>query len=148
MDRKYFLKPLENLKPWVSMFRLSRLLFHVSIYVMSSSNSAIWAVVTDTTIQGILKREVSLYHWPPVWLVWNQPYDNWQFLFLFAKQTNPNQSDRRSMVRDTSPFSIPCTISCSLGRYYRPMSSLVNTMSMVFIHCARDNQKNIVFCLI
>ena len=21
-------------------------------------------------VQGILKREVSLYHWPPVWLVW------------------------------------------------------------------------------
>jgi hypothetical protein len=31
--------------------------------------------------QGILKGEVSLYHWPPVWLVWNQLYDNWQFLF-------------------------------------------------------------------
>jgi len=27
--------------------------------------------------QGILKGEVSLYHWPPVWLVWNQLYDNW-----------------------------------------------------------------------
>jgi hypothetical protein len=45
-------------------------------------------------IQGILKGEVSLYHWPPVWLVWNQLYDNWHFLFLFAKQTNPNQSSR------------------------------------------------------
>ncbi len=40
--------------------------------------------------QGILKREVSLHGWPPVWLVWNQLYDNWQFLFLFVKQTNPN----------------------------------------------------------
>jgi len=36
--------------------------------------------------QGILKGEVSLYGWPPVWLAWNQLYDNWQFLFLFAKQ--------------------------------------------------------------
>ncbi len=44
--------------------------------------------------QGIRKGEVSLYWWPPVWLVWNQLYDNWQFLFLFAKQTNPNQSNR------------------------------------------------------
>jgi len=51
------------------------------------------------TNQGILKGEVSLYHWPPVWLVWNQLYDNWQLLFLFAKQTNPNQSNRRSMVQ-------------------------------------------------
>ncbi len=42
---------------------------------------------------GILKGEVSLYRWPPVWLVWNQLYDNWQFLFLFAKQTDPNQSN-------------------------------------------------------
>ncbi len=45
------------------------------------------------------KGEVSLYHWPPVWLVWNQLYDYWQFLFLFAKQTNPNQSNRRSTVQ-------------------------------------------------
>jgi len=41
--------------------------------------------------QGKLKGKVSLYHWPPVWLVWNQLYDNWQFLFLFAKQTNPKK---------------------------------------------------------
>ncbi len=45
------------------------------------------------SVQGILKGEVSLYHWPPVWLVWNQLYDNGQFLFLFVKQTNPNQSN-------------------------------------------------------
>jgi len=50
-------------------------------------------------VQGILKGDVSLYCWPPVWLVSNQLYDNWQFLFLFAKQTNPNQSNRRSMVQ-------------------------------------------------
>jgi hypothetical protein len=49
--------------------------------------------------QGILQGEVSLYHWPPVWLVWNPLYDNWQFLFLFPKHTNPNQSNRRSMVQ-------------------------------------------------
>jgi len=49
--------------------------------------------------QGILKGEVSLYHWPPVWLVWNQLNDYWQFLFLFAKHSNPNQSNRRSMVQ-------------------------------------------------
>ncbi len=49
--------------------------------------------------QGILKREVSLYRWPPVWLVWNQLHDYWQCLFLFAKQANPNQSNRRSTVQ-------------------------------------------------
>ncbi len=35
--------------------------------------------------QGTLKGEVSLYCWSPVWLVWNQLFNNWQFLFLFAK---------------------------------------------------------------
>jgi hypothetical protein len=49
--------------------------------------------------QGILKGEVSLYSWPPVWLVWNKLYDYWQILFLFVKQTNPNESNRRSMVQ-------------------------------------------------
>ncbi len=52
--------------------------------------------------QGILKGEVSLYHWPPVWLVWNQLYDSWQFLFLFEKQNNPNQSDRGRFVEQTA----------------------------------------------
>ncbi len=53
-----------------------------------------------STVQEILKWEVSLYNWPPsVWLVWNQLYDNWQFLILFAKRTNPNQSNRRSTVQ-------------------------------------------------
>ncbi len=51
------------------------------------------------SIQGILKGEVSLYCWPLVWLVYNQLFDYWQFLFLFAKQTNPNLSNRRSMVQ-------------------------------------------------
>jgi hypothetical protein len=55
--------------------------------------------VNTTLDQGLLKEEVSLYCWPPVWLVWNQLHDNWQFSFLFAKQTNPNQSNRRSMVQ-------------------------------------------------
>ncbi len=62
--------------------------------------------------QGILNGEVSLYHWPPVWLVWNQLYDNWQFLFLFAKQTNSNQSNRRST------FSIPWWCALCLARIY------------------------------
>ncbi len=62
------------------------------------------ALFTFGQVQGILKGEVSLYHWPPVWLVWNQLYDNWYFLFLFAKHTNPNQSNRRSTVQLYFPF--------------------------------------------
>jgi hypothetical protein len=49
--------------------------------------------------QVILKGEVSLYRWPPVRRVWNQLFDHWHFLFLCAKQTNPNQSNRRSTVQ-------------------------------------------------
>jgi hypothetical protein len=54
--------------------------------------------------QGILKGVVLLYQWPPVWQVWNLLYDNWQLLFLFAKLTNPNQSNRRSMVQYYFPL--------------------------------------------
>ncbi len=50
-------------------------------------------------VQGTLKGEVSLYCWPPVWLVWNQLYGSWKFSFLFAKQTNLNRSNRRSTVQ-------------------------------------------------
>jgi hypothetical protein len=49
--------------------------------------------------QGILKGKVSLYCWPPIWQVWNQLYDNWQILFLFAKLTNPKRSNRRLTVQ-------------------------------------------------
>ncbi len=61
-------------------------------------------------IQEILKGEVSLYRWPPVWLVWNQLYDYWQFLFYLKNrliQTSQTGSQRCS---DTPPFSIPCII--------------------------------------
>jgi len=61
-------------------------------------------------VQRILKGEVSLYHWPPAWLVWNQLYDKWQFLFLFAKQTIPNHPNRRSTVQWYFPlkYSLVC----------------------------------------
>jgi hypothetical protein len=70
---------------------------------------------------GILKGEVSLYCWPTVWLVWNQLYDYWQFWFLFAKQTNPSQSNRRSMVQWYSSLVFPCfsmELVCSKIRIY------------------------------
>ncbi len=51
------------------------------------------------TYQVIQKGEVSLYHWTPLWLVWNQLYDKWQYLFLFATWTTPNQSNTRSRVQ-------------------------------------------------
>jgi len=67
-----------------------------------------WMTKKRNFEQEILKGEVSPYYWPPVWLVWNQLFENWNFLFLFAKQTNSNQSNRRSMVQWYFLFSIPC----------------------------------------
>ncbi len=75
--------------------------------------------------QGILKGKVSLYCWPPVWLVWNQLYDLWQFLFLFAKQANPNLSNRRPMVQWYFPLKYSMHNLC-----------LVVTMSYVTIFCS------------
>ncbi len=42
--------------------------------------------------QGILKGEVSLYCWPPVWLVWNQLYDSTVILphLVFSALTEAN----------------------------------------------------------
>ncbi len=48
---------------------------------------------------GNTKGEIKVHHWPPVWLIWNRLHNYWQFLFLFAQQTNPNQSNRRSTVQ-------------------------------------------------
>ncbi len=70
--------------------------------------------------QGILKGEVSQYHWPPVWLVWNQLYDSKYIVentlcmttdnFCFYLQNRRIQASQTGGQRysDTSPFSIPC----------------------------------------
>ncbi len=57
-------------------------------------------------IQGILKVEVSLYHWPPVWLVWISLFckENCQLSYNWF-QTSQTGGQRYS---DTYPFSIPC----------------------------------------
>ncbi len=55
----------------------------------------------------ILKGEVSLYRWPCVWLVWIHLFCKQKQKISVAIQLIPNQSNRRSMVCDTSPFSIP-----------------------------------------
>ncbi len=60
----------------------------------------------SSTNQGILKGEISLYRWPPVWLVWNQLYDNWQYFLNRLIQTSQTGGQWYS---DTSPFRTPCT---------------------------------------
>ena len=81
------------------------------INVMHASSSSSWLLSLSVSLcvcyQRTLKEEVSLYCWPPVWLILIQLYDSWQFSFLFAKQTNPNRSNRRSTVQRYFPFSVP-----------------------------------------
>ncbi len=81
-------------------------------------------------LQKSLMISQGMYQWPPVWLVWNQQYDNWNFLFLFAKQTNPNQSKRRSTVQWYFPlqYSLHCVslllqkcLMISQGMYQWPV---------------------------
>jgi hypothetical protein len=57
--------------------------------------------------QGILKWEVSLYHWPFVWLVWISLFCKWKQKLSVVIQLIPNQSNRGQQYSDTSPFSIP-----------------------------------------
>jgi hypothetical protein len=75
-------------------------------YSDTSASSIPWLCL----LQGILKGEVSQYRWPPVWMVWNHLYDNRHF-FVFAKQTNPNQSNRRSMVQWYFPLQYSLIMS-------------------------------------
>jgi len=63
----------------------------------------------SVTQQGILKGGVSLYGWPPVWLVWNQLYDYWQFCFYLQNRLIQTSQTGGQLYRDTSPFSIPWT---------------------------------------
>ncbi len=49
--------------------------------------------------QGILKGEVSLYRWPPVWLVWISLFCKQKQNLSVVIQLIPNQSNRRSVVQ-------------------------------------------------
>ncbi len=57
--------------------------------------------------QGILKGDVSLYHWPPVWLIWISRFANknkncqLSYSWFKTSQTGGKQ------YSDTSSFSIP-----------------------------------------
>ncbi len=78
-----------------------------------------WPVPRNT------KGEVLLYHWPPVWLVWNQPNHNWQFLFLFVKQINLNQSNRRSTERWYFPLKYCLAKPIAPGKHVQHGPTLV-----------------------
>ncbi len=55
--------------------------FCLSYFTIAQFCKSFYGCNLQMLVQGILKGEVSLYRWPLVWLVWNQLYDNWQFLF-------------------------------------------------------------------
>ena len=57
--------------------------------------------------QGILKGEVSLYRWPPVWLVWNQLYETDNFCFYLQNSLIQTSQTGGQQYSDTSPFSVP-----------------------------------------
>jgi len=42
-------------------------------------------IIIRSLWQGILKGEVSLYPWSPVWLFRNQLFDSWQFFVFICK---------------------------------------------------------------
>ncbi len=68
-----------------------------------ASQAIISLINLPWSYQGTLKGEVSLYHWPPVSLIWNQLHDNWQLQNRLI-QTSQTKGQRYS---DISPFSIP-----------------------------------------
>jgi hypothetical protein len=53
-----------SLKTW--QFKTSDINAVTFLYFLHPSTNVVWIRTLD---QGILKGEVSLYHWPPVWLV-------------------------------------------------------------------------------
>jgi hypothetical protein len=120
-------KPIRSFQKEIILYLNNR-----SVFIMSMTEMSTWC-----PIQGILKGDVSLYHWPPVWLVWNQLYDYWQFLFLFAKQTNPNQSNRMSMVQWYFPLVFPALSLRTLPPLWRHQMNLkaigVNAPAMHFL---------------
>ncbi len=99
IEQKWILKQKWNVENSISQI--------LSEFLSPGASGEIWTIdlgiKSRAFYQGTLNGEVSLYCWPPVWLVWNQLYDNWQF-WLFAKQINPNQSNRRSVVQWYCPL--------------------------------------------
>ncbi len=90
------------------LVRLSQFSIQVWLFLALPSNNRLrQKKCLRVTNQGKLKGDVSLYCWPPVWLVWNQLYNNWLFLFFIYKnrliQTGQIGGQQYS---DTYPYSI------------------------------------------
>ncbi len=90
----------------------------------------LWTLKKELFLCAILKGEVSLYHWPPACLFRNQLYDSWQFLPLFVKQSNPNQSNRGSTVQWCGPLQY------SLAQIFVKCNTFLNQSleALLFLH--------------
>jgi hypothetical protein len=67
-------------------------------------------LITVSLWDDSVNTKVSLCHWPPVWLVRNQLYDNRQFLFFLQSRLIQTSQTGGQEYSDTSPFSIPWLI--------------------------------------
>jgi hypothetical protein len=95
------------IKMWRGLYNKTLLICNLQKIDKFSINLVSLNLQVTNTQQGILKGKVSLYHWPPVWLVWNQLYDNWQFLFYLQNRLIRTSQTGGQQYSDTSPFSIP-----------------------------------------
>ncbi len=66
-----------------------------------------YANINCAKCRGILKGKYHCTHWPPVWLVWNQLYDYWQFLFYLQNRLIQTSQTGGQQYIDTFPFGIP-----------------------------------------
>ncbi len=84
-DKKKFCNTDTRSPPWKKFVLPSFSEFPESTKKFKKKCRFVVCLVIDNWVGEYLRGEISQYHWPLVWLVWNQLYDNWQFLFLFAK---------------------------------------------------------------
>jgi hypothetical protein len=78
--------------------------------------------------QGILKGEVSLYPWPPVWLVWINLFCKWKQKFQLSCSWFQTSQTGGQWYSNTSPFSIPWLrfrYRISDLRYFRRWSKMI-----------------------
>ncbi len=116
-----------NLNDTIVVFRLKKIPLSLTWEVFTL---APWVMQLHIlSVQGILKREVSLYHWPPVWLVWNQLHDNWQFSFYFQNRLWQISQTGGQWYSDNSPFSIPWSIPYVVAL---PQNSHISTAHVAF----------------
>ncbi len=90
----------------------------------------------ESLIQGILKG-ISLYHWPPIWLVWNQL---WQLKFFLQNRLLQTSQTGGQWYSDTSLFSIPCLIQSWTADRMKPGPSFQLYKMACTLHSVPTNQ--------